>query len=191
MRKRLTAVAAAVLVLALFACAFIPASANKVEKEAAPVTVNVEKTRFLNMLNRNYVYNSDFEDVDVIAENSIIALLDRRDSEDPDYIEESAVIGFISDMYGIELESVNDNSERHKDGYVYITPRGFSVYSHEITGITENEDGTFTVISEVTVNPHDDDGYTTTAETLFVKNESSAFGYNIVYSDIKGIGSEM
>lgn len=191
MRKRLTAVAAAVLVLALFACAFIPASANEVENQAAPVTVNVEKTRFLNMLNRNYVYNSDFEDVDVIAENSIIALLDRRDSADPDYIEESAVIGFISDMYGIELESVNDNSERHKDGYVYITPRGFSVYSHEITGITENEDGTFTVISEVTVNPHDDDGYTTTAETLFVKNESSAFGYNIVYSDIKGIGSEM
>lgn len=191
MRKRLTAVAAAVLVLALFACAFIPASANEVEKEAAPVTVNVEKTRFLNMLNRNYVYNSDFEDVDVMTENAVIALLDRRDSEDPDYIEESAVIGFISDMYGIELESVNDNSERHKDGYVYITPRGFSVYSHEITGITENEDGTFTVISEVTVNPHDDDGYTTTAETLFVKNESSAFGYNIVYSDIKGIGSEM
>ena len=49
-----------------------------------------------------------------------------------------------------------------------------------------NEDGSFTVLSAVTVNPHDDGEYLAEAETLFVKNEKSAFGYNIIYSNIKG-----
>lgn len=191
MKKRLGIAAAVVCVLLIFACAFIPASASEVENAAAPEFAKARKSRFLNMLNRNYVYGSDFENVDIITENSVLALLDRREEDDSEYIEESYVIGFVSDMYGIELESVNDNSARHKDGFVYIAPRGFSGYSHEITDITENEDGSFTVLSEVTISPHDDNEYVSVAETLFVKNENSAFGYNIIYSDIKSAESEI
>ena len=186
MKKRLIVIAVLICVLAVCACAFVPASANEVEKKAPVSVENPLKARFLNMLNRNFVYNSDFESVDLIAEDSVLALLDRRLADEPEYIEENVVIGFINDMYGIELESVNDNSAKHKDGYVYITPRGFSGYRHEIKSITANEDGTFTVISKLTVTPHDESEYETEAETLFAANENSAFGYNIVYSDIKG-----
>lgn len=188
--KKLLIIATVLLsVLVVFACAFVPASANEIESKAAPVTLNIEKARFLNMLNRNYVYNSDFEDVDVMTENSILALLNRR-AED-EYIEENIVIGFVNDMYGINLESINDNSAHHRDGFVYIAPHGFSSYCHEIIEINENEDGSFTVLSRVTVSPHDDEAYVANAETLFVKNETSAFGYNIVYSNIADTGNEM
>ena len=186
MKKRLILAAVLVSVLIVFACAFVPASASEVENQAAPVTVNVQRARFLNMLNRNYVYNADFESTDIIAENSVIALLGYRENDESDYIDESLLAGFINDMYGIELESINDNAAHHKDGFVYIAPCGFTGYSHEITDITRNEDGSFTVLSKVTVTPHDDAQYERTAETLFVKNENSAFGYNIIYSNIKG-----
>ena len=191
MKKRLTAVAVVACVLALCACLFIPASANEVEVAMQIKSENPLKARFLNMLNRNFVYDYDFYNVDLLTEDSVLALLDRRDQSEPDYIEEDVVIGFVYDMYGIELQSVNDNSSMHKDGYVYITPRGFTGFSHDITAITENEDGTFTVLSTVTVSPHDGSKYETTAETLFSKNENSAFGYNIVYSGIKGEENEM
>ncbi|MBO4432919.1 MAG: hypothetical protein J5852_05240 [Clostridia bacterium] len=191
MKKSLIIISVLVSVLVIFACAFVPASANEVEKEAAPVTVDVQKARFLNMLGRNYVYGAEFENTDIIAENSILALLGCRETENSEYIEENLVIGFVNDMYGVKLNSINDNSAHHKEGYVYIAPRGFTAYRHEITDINENEDGSFTVLSEVTVTPHDDDEYTATAETLFVKNENSAFGYNIIYSNIKGEENEI
>ena len=186
MKKRLVLAAVLLCVLTLFSCAFIPASADGSMKSAAPVAEKILSARFLNMLNRNFVYNEDFASADIIVEASVLALLDLREENAPDYIADTVVIGFVKDMYGIELADINDNSNAHKDGFVYIAPRGFTSYSHTVTDIKENEDGSFTVLSAVTVTPHDDAEYSTTAETLFVKNEKSAFGYNIIYSNIKG-----
>ena len=191
MKKRFAVIAAAVCVFALFTCIFLPASANEARKPAEISTGSPLEARFLNMLNRNFVYNLDFNDIDAITEDSVVALLDRREADEPDYIREDVVIGFVNDMYGIEIEGVNDNSAMHKDGYVYIAPRGFTAYRHEITDIKENEDGTFTVISDVTVSPHDADEYKTVAETLIAENSNSAFGYSIVYSDIKSAGDNI
>ena len=190
MKKRLVVTAVVISVLVLFACAFIPASADETGAKAAPAKNVATAARFLNMLNHNFVYNFDFEDADIVAENSVLALLDQKEG-DSDYISEAVLKGFINDMYGIELESINDNAAEHKEGLVFITPRGYTSYSHEITDVAENEDGSFTVYSSVTVTPHDNDEYVTSAETLFVKSETSAFGYNIIRSDLAIEGSEI
>ncbi len=184
MKKKLLIIALCLCVLAVFGFALIPASAQ-VEATAEGGTDNrALAARFTNMLNRNYCYNADFESEDVLTENSLLALLDKRNAENPDYINEGFVKGFVKDMYGVDIMEINDDAEMHKQGFVYITPRGFTTYRHSIEKISKNEDGSFTVISEVTINPHDDDAFKTTAETLFVPNTSSAFGYNIIYSNL-------
>lgn len=189
MKKRVFVLVLSLCILFAFA---VLAAPNK-----AALTVSAQnagdnmalKTRFLNMLNRNFVYNADFDNADVITENSILTLLNRRDAENSDYISESVVKGFIYDMYGVKITEINEDESVHKDGFVYIIPRGFTSFNHTITDIKANEDGSFTVISSVTVSPHDDDEFMTSATTLFVPNEKSAFGYNIISSDIKGIAS--
>ena len=186
MKKRIIIPALCVCILAVFACAFIPASANNGTKENGVVSGNVLEARFLNMLNRNYVYNSDFEDAGVVVEDSVLALLNCRDSEDPRYISDTVVKGFVNDMYGIEIVDIAQDESVYKEGFVYIVPRGYTAYSHTVTDITENEDGSYTVISAVTVSPHDDEDFVTEAKTLFVPNEKSAFGYRIIYSVLKG-----
>ena len=67
---------------------------------------------------------------------------------------------------------------------MYVIPRGFSVYKHSNPVITENEDGSYTVVTAVQIFSHDSEAETAKASTLFVKNENSAFGFNIISSDI-------
>ncbi|MBO4693019.1 MAG: hypothetical protein J5659_01315 [Clostridia bacterium] len=187
MKNRILVLALSLCTIALFACAFMPASAQ-VETPAEQAVGNKALiARFTNMLNRNYSYNDNFEDAEILTDNAIIALLDKRDGTDPDYISEEIVKNFVNDMYDIGVLEINDNSTMHKDGFVYIDPIGFTTYHHTVTNINENEDGSFTVLSDVTVNPHDSDEYKTTAKTLFVQNSDSSFGYNIIYSDLDEI----
>ena len=187
MKKRILVLALALCVLAVFSFFAIPAAAGDSAPKEKTIENNVLAARFLNMLNRNFVYDAEFEDADVITENSILALLDRRDAQNPEYISEAIVKGFVYDMYGIKIIDIDENDSIHKEGFVYIVPRGFTSFKHKITDIKENEDGSFTVISDVTVYPHDDESFLTQATTLFVKNTKSAFGYNIISSDIKGV----
>ena len=60
------------------------------------------------MLNRNFVYNGDFDSADTIINNASLALLDLRDSTNEDYIADSYVKSFVKDMYetsGVEFKS--------------------------------------------------------------------------------------
>ena len=65
----------------------VVATANEVMP--APNSEKVLESRFLNMLNRNYVYGTDFESVNAIVDNSVIALLSLRENEDSSYIAEN------------------------------------------------------------------------------------------------------
>lgn len=188
MKKGLVILALSVCVLVFLACAFTPASANVAAPQSEPAQ-SPSEARFLNMLNRNFCYNSDFECADTVTQNSLLAILDKREDSNSQYLPEAVVTGFVNDMYGIEITDISEDASVHRDGYVYIDPRGYTAYSHKITGIDENEDGSFTVYSSVTVSPHDDDDFITEAKTLFVPNEASAFGFNIIYSELKGISS--
>lgn len=143
------------------------------------------EARFENMLNRNFSYNDDIADIDALVNNSVLALLDKREA-DEDYIAESFVIQFVYDMYGIEIVDLGGFNSQYpaKDGFVYIIPRGYAVYVHDVKNVCENEDGTFSVTSSVSIEGHENSEEEYIATTLFVKNDASCFGYNIVYSNI-------
>ena len=150
-----------------------------------PDEAKVLESRFLNMLNHSFVYNDDFYSVDALVNSSLPALLDLRDSEDDSYIKEIYVADYLYNMYGIEIADLSEvNSEYgKKDGYIYIVPMGFEVYNHSIVNITENDDGSFTVNTKVEISSHDGIVSTETCESLFIQNEDSLFGYNILYSE--------
>ncbi len=178
------------VIMAVLCVSFVTPEVDKSSQVSAAteeaVTGNVNEARFLNMLNHNFVYNADFEDADAIVNNSVLALLDLRDSENSDYISNTYVKGFVKDMYGIEIEDMSNlNAEYPQlEGFVYIVPRGFTSYNHTIVSIEENEDGSFTVVSEVTALDHDNGSQLQKAVSLFVPNSESAFGYNMIYCDI-------
>lgn len=153
---------------------------------ADEVKTNVNEARFLNMLNHNFVYNTDFDDADTIVNNASLALLDLRDSANEDFIKDTYVKGFVKDMYGIEIADMSDlNAEYPQlDGYLYIIPRGYTSYNHTIVSVEQNEDGSYTVVSDVTVSDHDAAAKTQKAVSLFVENDESAFGYNMIYCNI-------
>lgn len=153
---------------------------------ADEIQVSVNEARFLNMLNHNFVYNTDFDNADTIVNNASLALLDLRDSANEDYIKDTYVKGFVKDMYGIEIADMSSlNAEYPQlDGYLYIIPRGYTSYSHTIVSVEQNEDGSYTVVSDVSVSDHDAASKTQKAVSLFVENDESAFGYNMIYCNI-------
>lgn len=154
----------------------------KADEVVATKTVEngVMQARFENMLNHNYVYDTDFESDLLMIENSILALLDKGEDGQ---IDKGLVLGFIAGMYGRQVDpTVAEYDFAPADeGKLVILPRGYDDYKHTITSI-EEIDGGYKVISDVTVYPCDGFEYLATCETVFVENEGSSFGYNIVSS---------
>ena len=190
MKKGILSITAlAVVLLISFTSLTVKPAANATEKKPA-VTVSEEKAlgaRFLNMLNHNFVYNDAFESVYEMTACSEVALLDKAEDG---YIKQSLIAGYLYNMYGVEnadFAAVTKDFPQ-RENYVYVIPRGFSVYKHSAPVITENEDGSYTVVTDVEISSHDTDVETAKATTLFVKNENSAFGFNIISSDISAIG---
>jgi len=151
--------------------------------------INYEKvleSRFLNMLNHNFVYGDDFKTIEAIVNNSVFALLDLRNAEDNQYIAETYVKDYVFNMYGIEIESFKEiNSDFPlKDGFVYIIPTGYSSFEHKIKSVNKNEDGSYTVKTVMSEATHDSGTYIDECETLFVPNENSTFGFSIIRSVI-------
>lgn len=145
----------------------------------------VLRTRFLNMLNHNFAYGEDLNTVEDIVNNAALALLEMKEG---DYIAVGNIATFVKDMYGVDFDdSVVINEEfPQKAGYVYVIPRGYSVYSHDFVSASLNGDGTYTVETKVTVSYHDGEDMSFDCVTLFAPNSSSAFGYNIISSQILG-----
>ena len=88
MKKRILSLLLIILIVAVCSSVLAPAAADDKEQNVTESVVveNALDTRFLNMLNHNYVYNSDFDCADDIINNSIAALIDLRDKENEDYI---------------------------------------------------------------------------------------------------------
>lgn len=190
MKKGILSITAlAVVLLISFTSLTVKPAANATEKKPA-VAVSEEKAlgaRFLNMLNHNFVYNDAFESVYEMTACSEVALLDKAEDG---YIKQSLIADYLYNMYGVEnadFAAVTKDFPQ-RENYVYVIPRGFSVYKHSAPVITENEDGSYTVVTDVEISSHDSDAETAKATTLFVKNENSAFGFNIISSDISAVG---
>lgn len=146
----------------------------------------VYEARFLNMLNHNFVYGSDFENVEDVINASMPALVKYSVEELEGFIEESYVSDYIFNMYGIDFvdyKTINSDYDQ-LDGFVYIIPRGFSIYNHEIISVSQNEDGSFKVLTSVEISSHDGEVINEVCQTLFVRNELSTFGFSIISSEI-------
>lgn len=190
MKKRFLNCLATILVLLLsFSVLSVRPSAQESEvpfKTSSYDANEALKARFLNMLNHNFAYDTAFESAEDLVNCALLARLNLRDDKDDSYIAENYIKDYLLDMYGIEIDdfSVFNTDFPHKDGFVYIVPRGFSVFSHSNAAITENEDGTYTVTTDVTVISHDSDAENGRAVTMFVKSSESKFGFCILSSNI-------
>lgn len=190
MKKRFLNCLAMVLVMLLsFSVLSVRPSAKGSEapvKSASYDANEALKARFLNMLNHNFAYDTAFESAEDLVNCAVLAQLNLRDSKNDAYIAENYIKSYLLDMYGAEVDdfSVFNTEFPHKDGFVYIVPRGFSVFSHSNAAITENEDGTYMVTTDVTVIGHDSDEEKGKAVTMFVKSSDSKFGFYILSSNI-------
>lgn len=151
--------------------------------QGADTADKVLEARFLNMLNHNFVYDDAFYDDASLVEDSILALLDKADGS---FLDQVVLSDYIFNMYGKKYNEFDflDEDLPEKQGYVYILPRGYSDYNHEIVSVTNNKDGSFTVITNIEILGADNTVENLKCETLFLKAEDSAFGFNMVYSDI-------
>ena len=138
-------------------------------------------TRFENMLNHSFVYNEDFYDDGELVNNSVLAVLNLAEDS---FVKEAYLKDYIFNMYGKIYGDFSFLGETEKEGYVYIIPRGYSIYTHEIISVTDNKDGSYTVVSDVEISYEDGSFENLNCETVFLENSESAFGYNIMYSDI-------
>ncbi len=190
-KKVIALIASLCLVFLCFAAMPEGAKETKVSAAVAQDTgACAEQARFLNILNHNFVYGSDFDNLDVMINNSIIALLDSSEGE---FIKECYVRDYMKDIFGIELDDLSMlNAEfPSREGYVYIIPRGFSMYKHSFVSASLNEDGSYSVVTEVTIDTHDGEHITAKAHSLFVESAESAVGYNLIYSNIIENGSDI
>lgn len=141
----------------------------------------VFKARLLNMLEHNRVYNTDFNDTDIIIDNSVVALFEKADQDG--FVSCDVVNGFVYSMYGITTAGYTPkNSIAEKEGYIFIVPRGYDEYSHEITKVETDGDYIY-VDSVLTVDAHDGLAYNLNCTTVFKVNGTSGFGYNIISSN--------
>ena len=195
MRKNIvfSLITAVCVVVLSFACVKTDATEEKqvASVENSVLTVaqdgNVQdkvlETRFLNMLNHNFVYDDAFYDDAALANASMLALLEVADGS---FLDQNYLADYIFNMYGKIYKDFDFLGEAlpQKDGFVYIIPRGYEVYTHEMVSLTANEDGSYTAVTNVEISYEDGSVEVLQAETLFIEAEESAFGYNILYSQI-------
>lgn len=157
---------------------------NKPAVQAAD-TDKVLEARFLNMLNHSFAYGEDLGSVEALVNCSVAALCNMDGGAEESFMDETRVKDYLYNMYGVEVENLSSvNAEfPKKDGYVYIIPRGYTVYKHTVDSVMLNEDGSYTVTTLVNIDSHDGEE-NGRAVTLFVKNSDSQFGFNIISSEI-------
>ncbi len=135
-----------------------------------------ETAAFTKMLNLNYIYNDAFvSDFDLI-EGTMIALL-------PEATEgrllKTRVAEYMLDFYGIVINEAAYNPTYMSEEYFYYIPKGFDRADHTVISI--DFDGEYyTVVSQVIFNTHDSIEEPVSATSVFVKNENSTFGYNLL-----------
>lgn len=184
MKKIITAVLVCSIVL-LSLCSFAPVKSVGTQADTTPVVdrSKVLEVRFLNMLNHSFVYNEAFYDDEALLNDSALALLYLVNDG---FIEDVYLKDYVFNMYGKIFDDLSDiNADMPKeDGLFYIIPRGYDLYEHSIVSVSENEDGSYTVVSSVIIDYHFGEKVEAVATTLFLPNEESQFGFNILYSDI-------
>ncbi len=143
----------------------------------------VTQAKIQNLLNLNNVYGDDFTNNETLVNAAAVNL--RSYANENGFIPNEVVTAFLKDIYDIDIEitdAINVNLPQ-KQGYVYLIPRGYTAYTHEIISVTEEQDF-ITVTSFVYIDAHDSHVAVGTATTKLIKNDTASFGYNIIASEI-------
>lgn len=186
MKKLISAVLiCSVMILSL--CSFAPVKSVEVKEEKTEVvavdTNKVLEKRFLNMLNHSFVYNDDFYNDEALLNASALALLNLANDG---FIDEVYLKDYVFNMYGKiydDFDGINEDMPK-KDGGFYVIPRGYDLYEHSNAVITANEDGSYTVVTDVIIDYHFGERVEAVGTTFFLPNDESQFGFNILYSDL-------
>ena len=167
---------ALLIVLSSFTCLAISSDATANTENSADTAL---AARLTNMLDHNYLYGNDFDDMHTVINNSCLALLDSKEGS---YISTDLLFPFIDAMYGIPVycdETLNPQFPR-KEGAVYVIPRGFVQYSHTVTGI--ERDGSLLTVTSVAKDS--DTGVMVPCTSHFTETAESPFGYNLISSNL-------
>lgn len=150
---------------------------------AEPDKLLVMTNRFENMLNNNFAYGEELSSVSSLLNAAQLSLLDKNEDGK---IANSVLIDFVKDMYGVDAGVYADEGKEvlSRDGYTDILPRGYSIYTHKIVDFHANDDGTFTVYSEVEVESHDGQTEIMEAVSRFVPAVGSRFSYHLISSEL-------
>lgn len=172
----------------------LPPAASKDDSAA---TVNLEdnnalRVRLGQLINLNRVYDDCIlSDASLIDEASVVLLKNAETTENGDVIiRQAGVLSFIQDLYGraVDISSLPDAYTKDiPDGYFYVVPRGYDAISQTITDLKIAENGIITVCSDMILTSHEGDEVKAVAETDFILNGESAFGYNIVNARIVSV----
>ncbi len=170
----------------LLSCFILSTCISSLAEENTSQSVNAQiylDSRIENMLQSNRVYNDTFNKPKELTEEVAISLKDRACDG---YIATQAVEDLVFAMYSINVDAsqICYPNIPSVEGCMPFAARGYTNYSHEVTGVLDDGDGTVTVYSNVTVDCHDGNPEIYPCETLFVLCEDSPFGYNIVYANI-------
>ncbi len=155
------------------------AANSNITAKATPDMQEVEKAHLEHILSINNIYGDGFTDNETLVNSAALTLRSYADSDG--FIPEEIVTAHIKALYDIDLVITdNINSEMpKKEGYVYLIPRGYTSYTHDIISATWDGD-TMVVYSAITANYHDSGTILGTATSILQKNENSEFGYNIL-----------
>lgn len=163
-----------------------PASAAVLSK---PSEIGVATARFENMLNMNFVYGDDFCNNESLVNAAAISVLGEVD--DDGFIPSDSVTAFIKDFYDIDMvitKNIN-SSLPQRDGFVYVVPRGYTTYEHDVVSVIRDGDY-YSVVSSVKINLHTGESYIATANSVFMINHDSSFGYSLISSELDVASSQ-
>ena len=182
--KRFFAVLLVFSLLCVTGVVSLSVSGIKVTEESALTNKadNIKASRFETMLNINYAFSDDFSSVSKILDNVLISLLPHSEKG---VLENSVIIDFTKNMYGIDPSILCDEGSQTllREGKTAIPAKGFVSYSHTVTKVIKNDDGTFTVYSTVKSSEFES---VTNLEAIsrFAVSTDSNFGYILLSCEL-------
>lgn len=150
------------------------------EQQAAPAA---EQTAdFAALLNLNYCYGSAFSD-EAIATGTLLSLLELAGEENGQrYVDLQQAEYFMNAFYGRTVDFAAAGLEV-EGSRIWIPAMGYDIYTHTLIS-AEVQGDQVKVVSKVICDGHDGVVFDALCTSVFVRNESSAFGYNLLSSEI-------
>ncbi len=139
------------------------------------------EARFISMLNINNAFNSAFENDTMLVKCSAVSLSDYA-QDLAGYglcVHECLIEGFAKSFYGVKPTFIRDDEAESPKGYVALPPMGMDQNLHTLVSMTKNDSG-YEVLTCMKSYDGGEEYATCLVKALFVPNEKSEFGFNLV-----------